>query len=122
MRCWCALAQCEKSVVVIVTGEILQGAGFENLDLLLSICELSLTEFEQFGATLVGGQRLLERQLTAFHARHDAFELGKRAFKGRILVGFYWLGHARTPRLRRTGNIAQSAGCGQCGVEENRPQ
>src|SRR3989304_10446470 len=112
MRCWWALAQCRKSGVVIVTGEILQRAGFENLDLLLSVRELSLTELEQLGAALVGGQRLFERQLTALHARHDAFELGEGAFEGGVLLCFRWLGHARIATAgEKTAKIAQSKDC-----------
>ena len=69
------------SQVVVATGKILQGAGFEDLDLLLSIRQLRLAQLEEFGAALVRGQRLLERKLPVFHARNDAFELAERTFE-----------------------------------------
>ena len=55
MRCWCAAAQALKSVVV-ATGKILQGAGFEDLDLLLGVRQLRLAQLEQLGAALVSAQ------------------------------------------------------------------
>jgi len=41
---------------------------------------------EQFGAALVGAQRLFERQLSRLHRSDDTLDLGKRGFEG---LGFW---------------------------------
>src|SRR5689334_9684519 len=68
----------EKSIVVasVVTLEILEDAVLQHLDLLLGVGEGSLAVLEQLRATLVRGQRALERQLPLLHARYDFLELG----------------------------------------------
>ena len=56
----------------------MQGAGLENLDLLLNLLQRALTELQQFRATLVRRKRLLERELAGFHRGNDIFKLGER--------------------------------------------
>ena len=64
-----------------VRRERLQHALLEHLDLLLRVLERRLAEREQLGAALVRRQRLLERQLPAFHRGDDLLELGERGFE-----------------------------------------
>src|SRR5262245_13654270 len=58
--------------------EGLQNVPFENFYLLLRGLELLLAVAGELQAALVRGERLLERQLPAFHACNDFFQLGQR--------------------------------------------
>src|SRR5260221_2419136 len=62
-------------------GERLQDLSFKHLDLLLRRLQLLLAEPGEFEAALVGGERLLQRQLAAFHAGHDFLQLRERLFE-----------------------------------------
>ena len=77
----------------------LQHALFQDLDLLLRVLERRLAERDELGPALVRRQRLLQRQLLAFHGRDDALELGEGGFEvlGRRGVA-HSLGRASTPR------------------------
>src|SRR5260370_41509992 len=71
-------------------GERLQDLSFKHLDLLLGRLQLLLAESRELEAALVGGERLLERKLAAFHAGHDFFQLGERLLESKLarLAGF----------------------------------
>src|SRR5688572_15550017 len=56
----------------------LENFAFEHLDLLLRRLQLLLAEARELQPALVGGERLLERKLAAFHARDDFLQLGER--------------------------------------------
>src|SRR3954467_6135620 len=62
--------------------EGLQDLAFQDLHLLLSDLELLLAEARELEAALVRGERLLERELAAFHPGHDFFQLGERLLEG----------------------------------------
>src|SRR4249920_1353625 len=83
-----------KSVGAVVTVEILEYAGFEDLDLLLGLLQSRLAILQQLGATLVRRQGLLERQLSRFHRGDDVLDFGQRGFKGLRDLGFGF-GHGR---------------------------
>jgi hypothetical protein len=65
-------------------GEGLENLSFEDLDLLLSGLQLLLAESGKLEAALVGCERLLERKLAAFHARHDFFQLGEGLLESKL--------------------------------------
>ena len=78
----------ESNVRFIAAGSVgvgrlegLQHAFFQDLHLLLRVLQRRLAVLQQFGAPLVRGQRLLERQLPAFHRGDDLLELGERGFE-----------------------------------------
>src|SRR5688572_30709128 len=82
MRLWSPPIHAWKSVSAIFTVvrrnllERLQDFPLEHLDLLLRRLQLLLAKPCEFQPALVGGERLLQRQLTAFHAADDFLELG----------------------------------------------
>src|SRR3954469_5410443 len=84
MRACTPPIQAWKSVSAIFTVlrrdalERFENFSFEHLDLLLSGLQLLLAEARELQPALVRGERLLERKLAAFHARHDFFQLGER--------------------------------------------
>src|SRR5258708_4263131 len=68
-------------------GERLQDLSFKHLDLLLRRLQLLLAEPGELEAALVGGERLLQRQLAAFHAGHDFLQLRERLFESLLACG-----------------------------------
>src|SRR5687767_7341667 len=87
MRDWTSPIHPWKSLSRIVIracrlGERLQHVAPQDLDLLLRNLELPLAIFGELEAALVGGERVLERQLARFHSRHDFFQLGERGLEG----------------------------------------
>src|ERR1700704_5699346 len=90
-RAWTLAIQAVKSLVV-GTGEIFQGIGFEYLDLLLSPREHSLAVLGELQAPFVSGQGLLQGELSRLHARDDLLQLGESRFEAFGLVGFCGLG------------------------------
>src|SRR5688500_14393575 len=79
IRAWMPPIQAAKSPSLGFTGfQGLEHFAFEDLHLLLRCLELLLAEARELHAPLVRGERLLERQLAAFHFRHDFFQLGQR--------------------------------------------
>jgi hypothetical protein len=94
VRCWRSEAQTAYSTsgFIGVALERLQDSLFEDQHLLLRVLERRLTELQQLGAALVGGERILERQLAAFHPLDDRLELGERRFES----GRWGFGHEMT--------------------------
>src|SRR5437867_936082 len=82
--------------------ECLQHALFQNQHLLLGVFQRGLAVAKQFGASLIGGERFLKRQLAAFHRRNDFFELGERGLK---TCGRFWDRSHRKERERRCGTL-----------------
>src|SRR5262245_11074384 len=82
MRAWIPPIQAWKSLSTIFigrgSGERFEHFSFEHLDLLLRRLQLLLAVARQLEPALVRGERLLERQLAAFHARDDFFQLSQR--------------------------------------------
>src|SRR5690242_5338549 len=62
----------------------LENVAFENFHLFLGGFQLLLAEACQLEAALVIRERVLERKLAAFHARHDSFQLGERLLESRL--------------------------------------
>src|SRR5215467_3059829 len=91
---WTLAIQAVKSLVV-GTGEIFQGIGFEHLDLLLSTREHSLAVLGELQAPFVRGQGLIQGELSRLHARNDLLQLGKGRFEAFGLVAFCGLGSHR---------------------------
>src|SRR5258706_15478057 len=83
-----------KSVGAVVTVEILECAGLEDLDLLLGLLQSRLAIFEQLCATPVSAQRLLQRQLPRLHRGDDTLDLGQRGLEILRILGFGF-GHGR---------------------------
>src|SRR6185295_5646299 len=88
MRAWTSPIQALKSASTILTvslafalfgsgGERLENVSFENFYLLLGGLEPLLAEARELEPALVRGERLFERQLAAFHARDNFFQLGE---------------------------------------------
>jgi len=84
MRAWTSPIQAWKSVSValirIALGgllERLEDFTLEHLHLLLRRLEAALAEAGEFEPALVRGKCLFERQIAAFHARDDFFQLGE---------------------------------------------
>src|SRR6185503_19761461 len=92
MRACTPPIQAWKSVSAIFTvlrGDALErfeNFPFEHLDLLLCRLQLLLAEARELEPALVGGERLLERKLAAFHLGHDFFQLGERLLE--VELGF----------------------------------
>src|SRR5665213_2133315 len=106
-RCWrSGIHTANSTSGFIALGiERLQHAFFEHDHFLLRILEGRLAELQQLGAALVGGERLLQRQLAAFHALDDGFELGERAFER----GYRRFGHGRRAKCKvESGNDGDS--------------
>src|SRR3954465_8108343 len=102
MPAWTCVIQDWKSVSVRFTGlalafgadrrsERLENLPFQDLDLLLRSLQLLLAETGELEPALVRCERLLQRQLAAFHARNDFFQLGERRLEGR--AASYGLAH-----------------------------
>src|SRR6185295_12708637 len=68
-------------IVAAIRRKRLQDALLQDLDLLLRVLQRRLAERDELGAALVRGERLLQRQLAAFHRRDDRFELGERGLE-----------------------------------------
>src|SRR5882672_10765547 len=86
MRAWTSPIQAWKSASV-TRGRIcerLQHLAFEDLDLLLRGFEPLLAEARELESALVRRERLLERQLAAFHARDDFFQLRERLLERQL--------------------------------------
>jgi len=70
-----------------VRRERLEHALLQDFDLLLGILQDGLAVLDQLGAALIGGQRLLEWHLPAFHRRDELLELRERGFEGERGLG-----------------------------------
>src|SRR5882724_3201036 len=77
-----------KSVGAVVTVEILECAGLEDLDLLLGLLEPRLAILQQLGAALVCRQGLLERQLPRLHRCDNVLDFSQRGLEGLRVLGF----------------------------------
>src|SRR5258708_27498922 len=95
MRAWTAPIQAWKagSLTLAQIRQWFQHLAFEHLDLLLRRLEALLAEARELDAALVRGERLLERQLAAFHARHDFFQLRERLLESGLAcrLAHLWL-------------------------------
>jgi hypothetical protein len=87
MRAWTFPIQAPKSASAALTCftrggfrdffQRLEDFPFEDLHLLLGGLEPLLAETGELEPALVRGKRLFERQISAFHARNDFFQLGE---------------------------------------------
>src|SRR3954454_15700940 len=92
VRAWISPIQAWKSLsMIFIASRLLRGVGerlqhfaLEHLDLLLRRLELLLAKARQLQAAAVDRERLLQRKLSAFHSRHDFFQLGQRSLEGRL--------------------------------------
>ena len=88
--------------MTFVTRKFPKRVGLEDFHLLLGILQLALAELQELGATLVGGKRLFQRQLTAFHGLDDSLEFRKCGLECQLFFGL-GLGHEE---LARSGSGA----------------
>src|SRR6476660_3516429 len=80
---WTRAIQAAKSLFGVGTGEVFQSVFFEHFHLLLRLRQHRLAELRELQPALVRGERLLERELSAFHAGNDLFELVQGGLEAR---------------------------------------
>src|SRR5688572_20807175 len=91
MRAWMPPIQAWKSASATLTrvrldrgGERLEHICLQDPDLLLRRLQAAVACARQLQAALVRRERLLQRELAAFHARHDFFQLRERLLEAQL--------------------------------------
>ena len=65
-------------------GKGLEHLALQYLDLLLCRLQLLLAKAGEFEPALMGGERVFQRKLAAFHSRYDFFKFGERFLEGKV--------------------------------------
>src|SRR5258706_6760468 len=88
IRAWTSPIQAWKfeSLTLAQICERLEYLAFQDFDLLLRSLEPLLTEARELEPALVRGERLLERELAAFHFLHAFFQLRECLLEGELCL------------------------------------